>query len=898
MGKSKRKKQQDFQKVKLKVGKKLKKGDNVTNASFKSRGIQVSQQLKGGESSQPVTKKKQNITELFSHCRHYSPSFRHDAINGLKEILTENPHLIDVHLANIIEKSSELFTDKDSTVRQGVVKNLLKNVFSVVPENQIAPFFPLMCAHLCSAMTHIDDNIKVDSLTVLDLLLDHYPTLLVSKSNQVLPNFIEQISRQQGAGKSRSLSSNPNSATSTLKWRVSVLKRLQKFISALMKFDAEKVNQDTLTGTNKEDDGVFLYNEGVGNNMQPFATSARCLWNTPGYTLSSAKDPNKECVMVMNVTHLAGALVPLMLESWVEAVPSEGGIGRGKALDSMAAGVMYQILSVTQLLMKCVTSNQQTENMGEILKYQRDFETHFMNSFPYIVNNMASTGGKKDKKNKLVLDQVSAETLNLTVCDIMMSFLSDDLRNVPHWLPVITRYLSRALSSDRGERGGQNAALVISIVRRLCKCDCLQGQVDGLMDGLYSRYRDAGPLSKEKKTYLSFFAESILQHSQVYLREELVSSFLKDLPELMPLVTQENPRTTTLILQTLRVACCHGNAQFICDADFMELFTTFFDPLDGLVLKLESHDRQQLTGLLFYLPSLSLELVKMLTSLCRHDNIDKQNVAFLIQVLQNRYLRQWKLQKKDQREAEKEAVLYLGFLGNLLLGIPKVDFDSLAKSSDVSCAPYQPMKILDTLEPQGHTVTWENHIFLVEAVTRAVEQCPNTEQVVEIIFSAIENMLNTYKVLPLHTVYSVCKLAESLMIPEKFASFVKNSAISLVAFMVSSDQSEDQMAQHLIDTGLRVVSRVHSGTSSMIGHLKASLSTELDEKHTQGVLKIMLLVVKGDNQQKLAPDCSCCKQLHECFDNMEKLGLPLKVGTSHETETLFARVKYLLSLLK
>jgi len=62
MGKSKKKKQQDFQKVKLKVGKKLKKADNVTNASFKSRAIQISQQLKGGDSSQPVTKKKRNIS--------------------------------------------------------------------------------------------------------------------------------------------------------------------------------------------------------------------------------------------------------------------------------------------------------------------------------------------------------------------------------------------------------------------------------------------------------------------------------------------------------------------------------------------------------------------------------------------------------------------------------------------------------------------------------------------------------------------------------------------------------------------------------------------------------------------------------------------------------------------
>ena len=60
MAKSKKKRQQDFQKVKLKVGKKLKKGENVTNASFKTRTVQITQQLKS-EKAGPSTKRKRNI---------------------------------------------------------------------------------------------------------------------------------------------------------------------------------------------------------------------------------------------------------------------------------------------------------------------------------------------------------------------------------------------------------------------------------------------------------------------------------------------------------------------------------------------------------------------------------------------------------------------------------------------------------------------------------------------------------------------------------------------------------------------------------------------------------------------------------------------------------------------
>jgi len=59
MPKSKKKKK-DFQKVKLKVGKQLKKADNVTNASFQSRTVQVTQRLKS-EGTEPSTKRKLNI---------------------------------------------------------------------------------------------------------------------------------------------------------------------------------------------------------------------------------------------------------------------------------------------------------------------------------------------------------------------------------------------------------------------------------------------------------------------------------------------------------------------------------------------------------------------------------------------------------------------------------------------------------------------------------------------------------------------------------------------------------------------------------------------------------------------------------------------------------------------
>lgn len=61
MPKSKKKKNRDFQKVKLKVGKKLPKGDNVTTLSFKTRQIHLTQRIKEDAGQDIVSQKKLNV---------------------------------------------------------------------------------------------------------------------------------------------------------------------------------------------------------------------------------------------------------------------------------------------------------------------------------------------------------------------------------------------------------------------------------------------------------------------------------------------------------------------------------------------------------------------------------------------------------------------------------------------------------------------------------------------------------------------------------------------------------------------------------------------------------------------------------------------------------------------
>ena len=79
MAKNKRKrklKEQDFQKVKFKVGKKLKPAENATDSSFKSRGIFVPAQLHTLDSAptnqRNQTMKVQEFPLYFSGVRVYN----------------------------------------------------------------------------------------------------------------------------------------------------------------------------------------------------------------------------------------------------------------------------------------------------------------------------------------------------------------------------------------------------------------------------------------------------------------------------------------------------------------------------------------------------------------------------------------------------------------------------------------------------------------------------------------------------------------------------------------------------------------------------------------------------------------------------------------------------------
>jgi pre-rRNA-processing protein IPI1 len=202
---------------------------------------------------------------------------------GLKELFSSHTEVIVPNLATVIERSTHLFVDKDPVVRQSVIK-LLKVIFTAISEKHVSPFLHMISAYLCCAMTHIYEDIQADSLQILDLLLDHFPGLVVSNSNQILPNFIEQISRSKLDTKrgSSALSINPNLKMASHKWRAKVLTRLHKLLSAILgnTDKTEKVSQDSQLGVK-----LLTWKKSEISYVQPMPEHFTSRWRQPGFIL-------------------------------------------------------------------------------------------------------------------------------------------------------------------------------------------------------------------------------------------------------------------------------------------------------------------------------------------------------------------------------------------------------------------------------------------------------------------------------------------------------------------------------------------------------------------------------------------------------------------------------------
>lgn len=159
------------QKTKQKLGKGKQLQSNATDTSFKAKTIALPQQSVSVDRSQSLTtRRNQTLADLVQNSRHHSPGMRKDAVNGMLELISTYPVLVEQETPTLLNTVLPIIGDDDPQVRSAVA-----TYFGALSESlslsQFSPYIASILLFVTSAMSHITMPVRLDALRILDLLL-------------------------------------------------------------------------------------------------------------------------------------------------------------------------------------------------------------------------------------------------------------------------------------------------------------------------------------------------------------------------------------------------------------------------------------------------------------------------------------------------------------------------------------------------------------------------------------------------------------------------------------------------------------------------------------------------------------------------------------------------------
>ncbi|XP_065560206.1 testis-expressed protein 10 homolog isoform X2 [Artemia franciscana] len=368
-------------KIKLKLGrgKNLPKGVNVTNTSFQTRKIVLPEQ-KGSENNKLVNPNNLSIKKSLKSLDYNSVYVRQDGLNDLKKLADYNIDLFSPCLEDVFSCLSKLFVDADNGLRRDAIR-LVQKILSMKSTNEIAPFFGFLAAMLSCSMNNINQGVKQDSIRILDAFVETVPSLMKPYAKRILLDFVDQISRKSEQGsRGRVLIVNPVSKLTTLKWRTVILKRIESLI--VLSNKALSVVQPSLEYT-------------CPTIVFPSVLESE-LYHPAFLNCDTSLDLSLKSYDVFEASRektnesIANSLLPILIETWVEAAPEQNGLDEieGKQITSDMIEVLRSIIAVLKALESCNQLGTGQVNNDDY----RKLLSKLMESFPYSMRGISKRG--------------------------------------------------------------------------------------------------------------------------------------------------------------------------------------------------------------------------------------------------------------------------------------------------------------------------------------------------------------------------------------------------------------------------------------------------------------------------------------------------------------------------
>nr|XP_060637476.1 testis-expressed protein 10 [Anolis sagrei ordinatus]XP_060637477.1 testis-expressed protein 10 [Anolis sagrei ordinatus]XP_060637479.1 testis-expressed protein 10 [Anolis sagrei ordinatus] len=818
----KRKYQEDFHKVKLKVGKKKPRLENATDTNFKTRSIHLPEQLRE-DGILPTNNRKLNIKDLLSQMNHYNAGVKQSALSGLKDLLSRYPFVIDAHLSNLLSEIAAVFTDKDSAVRAAAI-SLLQFLAPKIRAEHILPFFPLLSAHLSSAMTHINEGIQEDSLKVLDILLMEYPTLLVDRSSVLLNNFVELISHQQLSKQLKNkekmcwmLSVNPNRRTTSQQWRLNVLVRLRKYLQVLA--DGPRELETDIDGLPEQNGSPQVQKNALYVNWQEHASGQEHIqmYENGGLHRKTNSSFRLSSLITMtgnienglsstdNLKRFIQVIIPLLLDCWIEASPPQLTPPiLGNLREPGSQQLMEQVVHIIYLLWKLAKQIEDANEMEAWLRanYLTDFQLHFMSHFPYsfqeTIKHKKRETLKSPKSHIAPSNNIDHLLLNLTLCEIMVSLATaSTLQMDSSWVNMIKKFVIETLQ-DGSKLSSKQLVKLLSVAWRLLQIHINKVSSETLMKAVYTLYQQRNLLLPVRALLLKFFNRAY-QNEELNLytnrsRSKVLTRWLAGLPQQLVLLGLRNPELSDQLIVTIYSAASRANNEIL--QSLQAAAPRIYDPLDGAVALLPEESQKRLVQLVHFLPHLPGNL---LSSLCRCCIMGKLSIKLSTTLIWILHMRSsfvgWKYPVQGSSLADMD---YFSFLFSTLTGFSReelTNLQSIRGKPHISQTQLSPVHLYLT-DLEQFSFHW--------AVTEVVSQCLSTissrSQCIDIVQSGICKYLAGLTVIPDSTAGSVLCAISKLMdqgclLNENLFKFLTSLCYSLLFLLLTIEREDSEHLQ-------------------------------------------------------------------------------------------------------
>ena len=825
MSKSKRKrrlKEEDFKKKKLKVGKKLPMPDNVTRTSFKARSINIAQQNLQQDGGIETNLKGKKLKDLLRSCSHYNTQARVDALLGLKDLAERHPHVFKDNLNEVLRSTLGLITDLEYSVRKTFL-TIFVTLFRTLSETELSPFFGSIIAYLCSAMTHLNDGVRLDSMKFLDLCLQYFPQLVRANAKNIIVDFMNMISSEKSsASKSVGI---PRTATlkakvTSQKTQLELLSRLNRLLHVVFP-DAQESSRGegnrTFPGKNLavpenvgvDDDKILNRTVGIGDSNSPGYNRIGCHNSTVVTVTSSNHDDGNAFdsvslsmfpILVSNFslksspgdisesdtmgnadtltseTWLAdfiSCLTPVLFEYWVECCPAQFSTNLAPVKEeSLSLQIMKETLEIfvtlVQSLEKTVLEQSQLQEFLKSKLYSQ-FDNHFVKVFP--LSFTVRKSGKRTKKDESV-ESITDVDLNILIARLLSYFIPelkhlDDTDNFPRWASEVLKYLQKVLVGKTTNGGPLFANADIKSVMKLVKMFLLglpkafESLKVQLLESVFQLFECSRATSNVKKVLLDVLAD--LLDPARDLNQELKSILDERLKSLLKILKKD---VSEDVKYKIFLVCKSGILQ-----GFPNLMSAIADLLPS-IFKVENFSnlseivQQLVIEILYHTVKIpSCELFEVLAKLCMSRSLSLKFLKYLLLVVH----------QLVHSNAESSVVLtiadYLSFVLSVVLGQTKDQLEhiqTLKNHPNVFCHEVSKLNTLvfdfgSDGESSSTKENWEYTNF-IEIICQFLAQSDYSGKFLEMLGDPLCRLFEKFPMLPLEAVYRLLYLVKPFYI--------------------------------------------------------------------------------------------------------------------------------------